>query len=111
MDTPDFPSSSPGLNEELSQRCASLQKQIIVLLFALLVVSGTVGIYLYAQDRWTNQELQVYRGTVLAFQQKDNPRIEAFVRQLVEYGKTHPDFQYIVEKYRMTDTGGNTPQK
>jgi hypothetical protein len=109
MDTPDNP--SPAASEDLRQTCASLRQQINILIFALFLVSATFASYLYIQDRWTNRELQGARTVVLTFEQKEYPQINAFVRQLVEYGKAHPDFDRIIDKYHMSEISTNTPSK
>jgi hypothetical protein len=115
MDMPDHSSPAPAANEELRERCASLQQQINSLLFALLLVSGTFSIYLYVQDRLTSRELQAIKGPATqmmqSFDQTEKPRIEAFVSKLVEYGKTHPDFAPIIEKYKMSVASTNTAPK
>jgi hypothetical protein len=63
--------SSPST--ELTDQITALRRQMIPLLLALIVVSGTLAVYLWYQSR--------------------------IVTQLAVYGQTHPDFQPILKKY------------
>lgn len=86
----------------LAAQVASLQRQVCVLLLALIVVSGTVTVYLWYQSRTSGRELQAIKPqatqVIQAFNQ-DRPGMEKFVGQLVAYGQTHPDFRPILQKY------------
>jgi hypothetical protein len=113
MDMPENPSSAT--NEELRQRCCGLQSQVNILIFLLLLISVTVSFYLYAQDRWTNRDLQAIKPLATQmmqnYMQKEKPQIEAFTQQLRDYAKSHPDFRPIIEKYRLNDMPTNSAAK
>jgi hypothetical protein len=88
--------------DDLAAQVASLQRQVCVLLLALIVVSGTVAVYLWYQDRTSGRDLQAIRPqatqVIQAFDQ-DLPGMEKFVGQLITYGQAHPDFKPILQKY------------
>ena len=88
---------------DLAAQVASLQRQVCVLLLALIVVSGTVAVYLWYQDRTSGRDLEAIRLSghtefIQAFNQ-DLPGMEKFVGQLITYGQAHPDFKPILQKY------------
>jgi hypothetical protein len=86
----------------LAAHVASLQRQVAVLLLALIVVSGTVTVYLWYQARTSGRDLEAIRPqatqVIQAFDQ-DRPGMEKFVGQLITYGQAHPDFKPILQKY------------
>ena len=96
--------NEPEINfpDGLAAQVASLQRQVAVLLLALIVVSGTVTVYLWYQSRTSSRDLEAIRPQAMqiisAFNQ-DRPGMEKFVGQLVTYGQTHPDFRPILQKY------------
>ena len=85
-------------NSEIS----ALRNQVFVLLIALIVVSGTLTVYLFRQaslmrkdiDSFKQQTQQIF----VAFD-KNKALIGGFESQLIAYGKTHPDFVPILAKY------------
>ena len=87
---------------ELATQVASLQRQVCVLLLALIVVSGAVAVYLWYQDRTSGRDLEAIKPqatqVIQAFNQ-DRPGMEKFLNQLGAYGQTHPDFRPILQKY------------
>jgi hypothetical protein len=87
---------------DLAAQVASLQRQVAVLLLALIVVSGTVTVYLWYQSRSSGRDLEAVRPqavqVIQAFNQ-ERPGMEKFVGELVAYGQTHPDFRPILQKY------------
>ena len=84
---------------------ASLQRQIAVLLLALIVVSGTLTVYLWYQARSSGRDLEAIRPqatqVIQAFGQA-RPSMEKFVNQLITYDQTHPDFRPVLQKYGIT---------
>jgi hypothetical protein len=119
MTTPEETNKSADTTEvaELRERCASLTRQSNTLLLGLLVVSLTLTAYLGLQWRRSGNDLLAIRpqaAQVVEAAKKEEQGIKDFVAKLAEYGKTHPDFQPIINKYKITasaPTGGtNTPQ-
>ena len=109
MNDSDIKSMQPS---DLTGQVASLQRQVMILLLALIVVSGTLASYLYYESRIMGKDLasmgpqamQMIKG----FNQEE-PNMEKFVKQLVVYGQSHPDFQEILKKYPFSVT--NSPAK
>ena len=77
---------------------AALKNQIFTLLVALIVVSGTVTVYLYRQASLAGKDLA--QGQQLASVLNQNEAaVQTFVTQLVAYGERHPDFVPVLKKY------------
>lgn len=92
--------------QSLEQQVAGLQRQVTILLLALFVVSGTLCVFLWRQTRVARKDLQAFKGPAMqmiqTFQQQEKPRLDAFVNKVAEYGKTHPDFAPIINKYKIS---------
>jgi hypothetical protein len=109
MATSQNPSPAPNWNEDLGEKCAALQQQINILLFALLVVSCTISAYFYMQDRWASREQAALKVPLQLFELQEKPKIETFISKLLDYGKSHPDFAPIIEKYKISATAPAAP--
>ena len=87
---------------ELNDKLVALRHQVFTLLLALVVVSGTLTVYLYHQSRIAGKDIAIVKPQAMqiiqAFSQS-RANMEAFVKQLKDYGVTHPDFQPILKKY------------
>jgi hypothetical protein len=86
----------------LAAHVASLQRQVAVLLLALIVVSGTLTVYLWYQARSSGRDMEAIKPQAMQVVQtfnQDRPGMEKFVNQLITYGQTHPDFRPILQKY------------
>jgi hypothetical protein len=113
MDTMEKNAVDQSELQELRAQCQSLQQLVSALLVLLLIVSGALDIYLLRQWRMARAELQ-RRGPyitkmVAEYNQVSAPAISDFVKRLVDYEKTHPDFTQILLKYNLkgnTTTGG-----
>ena len=93
--------NSSSQNELLDQVVA-LRHQVFTLLLALVIVSGTLTVYLYRQWDITSKDLAAIKPSatqvIEAFKQNQQA-MEGFVKQLTAYGLTHPDFQPVLKKY------------
>ena len=91
---------------ELSDQIAALRRQAFTFLLALIIVSGTIAAYLWYQSRIMSQNIENSRPQAMQIIQNYNqnvPVIQTFVKQLVAYGQTHPDFQQqVLKKYDIT---------
>jgi hypothetical protein len=98
MNEPEM--NSPAL-ADLSGQMAALQRQVFTLLLALIVVSGTLTVYLYRQASVTGKDITAIKlqaqPLIKAYKQ-NLPALEVFVNQLVAYGQTHPDFRPILQR-------------
>ena len=103
--------STPVPAEWMDQMVA-LRHQVFTLLLALVVVSGTLTVYLYRQASLTGKDIA---GSKPQFTQlienfkHDQQGMENFVKQLTAYGVTHPDFQPILKKYGLVPPPAGTP--
>jgi hypothetical protein len=93
------------MNPDSNSEIAALKRQVFTLLVALIVVSGTVTVYLYRQASITGRDIDAIRPQaqqiIGAFNQNQS-LMNSFVNQLVAYGQTHPDFRPVLQKYGVT---------
>jgi hypothetical protein len=97
-------------SEDNSGEIAVLKNQVFTLLVALIVVSGTLTVYLYRQTSMTGKDIE-QNEQVMNLVAKNQTSIDAFVARLADYGKRHPDFQPILKKYGITPGGPAAPKK
>lgn len=107
------PEMDPTPSVELTDQITALRRQMLTLLLALIVVSGTLAVYLWYQSRITGKEINdVVRPQAIQIVQMYKQRssvMEKLVPQLVAYGQTHPDFQPILKKYGIPLTNSVAP--
>ena len=97
---------------ELMDQVVALRHQVFTLLLALVVVSGTVTVYLYRQASLASKEMTAIKPQatqMIAAFKRDQPSMEAFVKQITAYGVTHPDFQPILKKYGIVPPPAGAP--
>ncbi len=100
--------SNPTPAEDLSAQIAVLRRQSLTLLLALIVVSGTLTVFLYRQARLAGSDVAQIKQVVNNFSQ-NRPAIESFVNQLIAYGNKNPDFaQQVLKKYGLVPPPGTT---
>ncbi len=91
-----------------------LRHLIASVLILVLVISGTLGIYLLRQWQSSRKDLAVIRPQaaqmIAEYQQKSGPLMSDFVKKIADYGRTHPDFTPVLAKYGLRPGGPtNTP--
>jgi L-fucose isomerase-like protein len=87
---------------ELMDQIVALRHQVFTLLLALVVVSGTLTVYLYRQASIIRKDVVAIKPQATKIIQEfshNRVGMENFVKQLTAYGSTHPDFQPILKKY------------
>jgi hypothetical protein len=91
----------------------SLRHMVVSLLVLLIVVSGTLTMFLLRQYRWSQTDLagvrQQVSGMAMEYKRNTEPVINDFVGKLVEFSRTHPDFSPVLAKYGIrpgSATGG-----
>lgn len=88
---------------EISQQIAVLRRQVFTLLLVLIVVSGTLTVYLYRQQKLMRVDIAAVKPQATQIVETFNqvrPNVENFVKQLVAFGNTHPEFQKdVLKKY------------
>ena len=99
-------------SNELSDQVAALRRQTFVLLLALIIVSGTLTVFLYRQASLTRRDIAAIKPQatqiIQAFSQ-NGPNIQNFVKQLAAFGATHPDFRPVLQKYGIPPAGTAAP--
>lgn len=93
-------------NNGLSNQIDALRRQVFTLLLALIIISGTLTVFLYRQATLTRRDIAAIKpqaAQVVQIFNQNRPAIQSFVQQLVAYGKSHPDFQQqVLKKYGIT---------
>jgi hypothetical protein len=116
IDNPS-PAPAPAPAEDLQTQVDSLRKLVQALLALMVVVSGTISIYLFAQARYSARDRDVFRaqaGNLLTqYQKTSGPATDEFLKKLATYGSKHADFAPIVTKYgldkALTNTASTNP--
>jgi hypothetical protein len=89
---------------ELKTECADLRRQTTFLLGALVIVSLTLSAVLGLQAVRAKKELDILRPQVAQIvdaNKKEEPMIQNFASRLGEFGRSHPDFAPILNKYQI----------
>lgn len=107
--------NEPSTSPELSEQIDTLRRQNFILLLALIIISGTLAVFLYAQTRFTRHDIAVIKPQATLVIQNYNqelPVIQSFIKQLVAYGQAHPEFQQqVLKKYGITPQTIAAPKK
>jgi len=89
------------MNPDLNSEVSALRNQVFALLIALIVVSGTLTIYLYRQASVARKDITAVKPqaeqVIGAFNQ-NQALMNNFFNAVVAYGKAHPEFQPILIK-------------
>ena len=88
---------NPDSNSEIS----ALRNQVYFLLIALIVVSGTVTVYLYRQASVARKDIEAVKPQaeqVIGLFNQNQALMSNFFNAPVAYGTTHPEFQPILLK-------------
>ena len=96
------PDATSGL-EELRAQYDALSHLVVSLLVLLLIVSGSFNLFLLRQVKYARTDLQAVRPQITQMLAEYNkvsaPAIQNLIKQLTDYGRTHPDFVPILTKY------------
>jgi hypothetical protein len=107
------PASQPAAPQtDLIDQVVALRHQVFTLLLALVVISGTLTVYLYRQASLAKKDLAAVKPQatqMLEAFKRDHPAMDAFVKQLTAYGVTHADFQPVLKKYGIVPQAQPTP--
>jgi hypothetical protein len=91
-------SDTVDTSSDTSSEIAALRNQVFNLLVALIVVSGTLTLFLYRQASVSGKDIDVVNHQIDTYKQAE-PAIMSFVNQLGAYGMTHSDIRPILSKY------------
>ena len=104
--------TNPPVQTELMDQFVALRHQVFTLLLALVVVSGTLTVYLYRQASVTGKDIAAIKPQatqIIKVFGENRVGMENFVKQLSAYGSTHPDFQPILIKYGIVEQPATAP--
>jgi hypothetical protein len=106
----DFQSPTQS-SSDLSEQVAALRRQSFTLLVALIVVSGTLTVYLYRQSSLARRDI-AQTTQVIQTINKNRANIHGFVEQLAAYGQKNPEFQQqVLKKYGITPQSIAAPKQ
>jgi len=88
---------------DLREQIESLKHVIGSILVLLVIVSGTLTIYLRREMKTASAELEGFRaGTTnmfVVYQKQQGPAMAEFTKRIQQYGQTHPDFAPVLAKW------------
>jgi hypothetical protein len=85
---------TPDTNSETS----SLRNQVFILLVALIVISGTLTVYLYRQSSVLGKDLNANLKLINGFKQAQ-PAVMTLANQLGAFSMTHAEIRPVLAKY------------
>ena len=98
---------------DLQAQYDALRHMIVSLMVLVIIISGTLNIYLLRQWRSTSKDLTAIRPQatqmIAEFQKVSGPVMQDFVKKITDYGRTHPDFAPILVKYGLTNPPSTLP--
>jgi hypothetical protein len=112
MNDPETKTPATPEADDVNQQCVSLQRQMTTLLLAVVIVSGTLTVFLWRQARYARHDLDAIKPTAAQIIQEFNQKqagLQTFVSKVAEYGRTHPDFAPIMNKYKLTSITSAPP--
>jgi len=99
--------ATPPSVEQLQQQVQSLQRLLGLVLAATLLLGASVTVFLWGQQRILKSQLRDSTTIVNEHDTKSLPMLTNFVASLQAYGKTHPDFAPLVDKYGLKAPTGH----
>jgi len=103
MDTLENKNSPQPNANDLQAKYDALRHLVVSMLILVVVISGTLNIYLLRQWRSTSKDLAAIRPQasqmIAEYQKVSGPLMNDFIKKITEYGRTHPDFAPILAKY------------
>jgi len=113
MDNLDLKTPVQADANDLRAQYDQLRHLIASVLILVIVISGTLGIYLLRQWQSSRKDLAAIRPQAAQMfneYQKSGPLMSDFVKKIADYGRTHPDFAPVLTKYGIKPAGPtNTP--
>ena len=94
------------MNNDNYSETAALRSQVFTLLVALIVVSGTLTVFLFRQTSLAGKDLAQADQLSQTFA-KNEAGVNNFINQLVGFGQQHPDFvTTVLKKYGIAPVAG-----
>ena len=94
---------------DLRSELIAIRSQLFALLIALIVVSGTLTVYLYRQASMARKDIDAIKpqaDQVINVFNQNQGAVVTFVNDIVAYGQTHPDFKPVLAKYGIAPVPG-----
>jgi hypothetical protein len=105
--------SKPAANSDTPESIAQLRFQLNSILLLVVVLAGVFVFHLYHLTSDAGKDLKSIPPQILAnannYQANVLPRLQTFLEQLKEFGKTHPDFQPILIKHGLIPPPDSAP--
>ncbi len=99
-------------SSDLREQIESLRHLIGSVLILLVVVSGTLTLFLLRELKTTSAQLDAFRSgatnMIAAYQKQQAPLMDEFIKRIQQYGQTHRDFDPILFKYGLKATPSTT---
>ena len=92
------------MNSDSNPEISALRSQIFLILLGLVILSGTLSVYLYRQVSVLGKDLALINQTINTSNQ-NQAAIVNFANQLAVYSRTHPDLAPILAKYGIGPNG------
>ena len=105
------PASTSASTSDLQGQLESVKQLIISTLVLVMILSGTLNIFLWRQFKSIRDDLAPLKPQatqIIAECNRVNGMAQEVAKRLVEYGRTHPDFQPTLTKYGLSPT--NAPR-
>jgi hypothetical protein len=112
MDMPENKTPLEPVVNDWRAEHEALWQFVVSMLVLVIVISGTLNIFLARQWKNSGDDLKMARAQtqnlVANYQKNDGPAIEAIVNKLREFGQTHSDFVPILNKYGLKPAPATT---
>src|SRR5580692_5600318 len=89
----------PARNSDLEWQVVALQRQVFLLLLALVVITSTIVFYLFCESRFMGTDLSSFQPQAMQVIRAYDQHIQAiqnFNTQLNNYALTHQSFQPVL---------------
>src|ERR1035441_1570834 len=109
MDTLDNKAPVQANASDLQAEFDAMRNLVMSILILVIVISGTLNIYLLRQWKTVSRELKDIRPQatqlIADYQKTSAPAMSDFLKKVTEYGRTHPDFAPVLAKYGLKPAG------
>jgi hypothetical protein len=113
MDNLDLKTPVQPDANDLRAQYDQLRQLIASILILVIVISGTLGIYLLRQWQSSRKDLIAIRPQaaqmIAEYQKVSGPLMSDFVKKITDYGRSHPDFTPVLAKYGIRPAGPTNP--
>ncbi len=94
-----------GANNLRSADLEDCRRIFLIALVSALIMGLSLNFFFIKQMSFLRKDLETVRPQIVQvlanYQNVEDPQIKAFINALVAYGRTHPDFNPILAKYKI----------